>query len=151
MRHGPWLAQGNIHNSKARRQASTDLGRFRVLSLGLPSGTRGPGGGCEASTGEMAALFLSFFDSFLPDLSFFSGLSGLSGFAVAGFTPASSMLELLGLSLLAFAVGGEQVKEMANKKTESVPISSMEGTNWKHCLCDSGDGSLFQLVGIWSF
>jgi len=77
----------------------------------------------------MAALFLSFFDSFLPDLSFFSGLSGLSGFAVAGFTPASSILELLGLSLLAFAVGGEQVKEMANKKTESVPISTMEGTN----------------------
>lgn len=102
--HETWsLAQGNIHNSKARRQASTDLGRFRVLSLGLPSGTRGPGGGCEASTGETAALFLSFFDSFLPDLSFFSGLSGLSGFAVAGFTPASSMLELLGLSLLAFA------------------------------------------------
>ena len=106
MRHGPWLSQGLIHDPiMARRRGSTDLGRFRVFSLGLPSATSGPGGGCEASTGETTALLFSFFDSLLPDLSFFSGLSGLSGFAVDSFAPASSMLELLGLSPLVFAGG----------------------------------------------
>ena len=105
MRHGPWVSQGLIHDPMARRWGSTDLGRFRVFSLGLPSATSGPGGGCEASTGETTALLFSFFDSLLPDLSFFSGLSGLSGFVVDSFAPASSMLELLGLSPLVFAGG----------------------------------------------
>ena len=88
----------------------TDLGRFKTRSLGLPSGTSGPGGGCEDSTGGTADLLLSFFDSFLPDLSFFSGLSGLSGlsgFAGDCFTPGSSLLVLLGLSPFVFAVEGE--------------------------------------------
>ena len=84
----------------------TDLGRFKTRSLGLPSGTSGPGGGCEASTGGTAVLLLSFFDSFLPDLSFFSGLSGLSGFAGDCFTPGSSLLVLLGLSPFVFAGEG---------------------------------------------
>ena len=89
----------------------TDLGRFKTRSLGLPSATSGPGGGCEASTGGTAVLLLSFFDSFLPDLSFFSGLSGLSGFAGDDFPPGSSLLVLLGLSPFVFA-GGEEVEEV---------------------------------------
>lgn len=99
---------------------STDLGLFRVLSLGLPRATRGPGGGWEASTGGIAA-FLSLF----PALSFFSGLVGVAGFVASSplVLPVLSLFSPLSPLLLLDLAAEDAPASLANERTEMQRIS----------------------------
>lgn len=56
---------------------STDLGLFTALSLGRPSATRGPGGGCMDSGGGPLSPLLPLPPSFLFPGDFFSFLVGV--------------------------------------------------------------------------